>query len=69
MSNDGLVYVADRNNNRLLVFTLDGKFIKEAFVARETSTTNGTVYSIASSTDPQQRFLYVADEGTDASAF
>src|SRR5688500_10862397 len=63
ISNDGLVYVADRNNNRLQVFTLDGKFIREAFVARETSTTNGTVYSIAFSTDPQQRFLYVADAG------
>jgi DNA-binding beta-propeller fold protein YncE len=63
ISNDGLVYVADRNNNRLQVFTLDGKFIKEAFVARETSTTNGTVYAMAFSTDPQQRFLYVADAG------
>ncbi len=63
VSNDELVYVADRNNNRLQVFTLDGKFVKEAFVARETSTTNGTVYSFAFSRDPQQQFLYVADPG------
>jgi DNA-binding beta-propeller fold protein YncE len=61
LSNDGLVYVADRNNNRLQVFTPDGAFVREAFVARETSTTNGTVYAFALSADPQQQFLYVAD--------
>jgi DNA-binding beta-propeller fold protein YncE len=61
ISNDALVYVADRNNNRLQVFTPDGKFVREAFVARETSTANGTVYAFALSADPEQRFLYVAD--------
>ena len=61
VSNDDLVYVADRNNNRIQIFTLDGKFQKEVFIARETSTSNGTVYSIAFSVDPAQRFLYVAD--------
>jgi len=63
VSNDGIVYVADRNNNRIQVFTPEGKFVKEAFVARETATTNGTVYSFAFSADPQQQFLYVADAG------
>jgi DNA-binding beta-propeller fold protein YncE len=63
ISSDGRVYVADRNNNRIQVFTADGTFVKEAFVARETSTTNGTVYSFAFSNDPQQQFLYVADAG------
>ena len=63
VSNDGTVYVADRNNNRIQVFTPDGKFLREAFVARETSTNNGTVYSFAFSAGPQQRFLYVADAG------
>ena len=29
VTNDDLIYVADRSNNRLQVFTLDGKFIKE----------------------------------------
>jgi DNA-binding beta-propeller fold protein YncE len=61
VADDGTVYVADRNNNRIQVFTLAGTFVKEAFVARETATTNGTVYSFAFSADPQQRFLYVAD--------
>ncbi len=62
VSNDGLMYVADRNNNRIQVFTLEGRFVKEAFVARETATRNA-VYSFAFSADPQQRFLYVADAG------
>lgn len=63
VSNDGLVYVADRNNNRIQVFRPDGTFVKEAFVARETATNNGTVYAFAFSADPEQRFLYVADAG------
>jgi DNA-binding beta-propeller fold protein YncE len=63
VSNDDLVYVADRNNNRIQIFSLDGKFVKEVFIARDTSTSNGTVYSIAFSVDAAQRFLYVADAG------
>jgi hypothetical protein len=34
IANDGIVYVADRNNNRVQAFTLDGKFLKEGVVAR-----------------------------------
>ena len=36
LSNDGLVYVCDRPNNRLQVFTKEGKFVKEAFFAKKT---------------------------------
>ena len=36
-SNDGLVYVCDRQNDRLQVFQPDGKFVKEAFYARNTT--------------------------------
>ena len=32
VSDDGLVYVCDRGNKRIQVFTLDGKFIAEQFV-------------------------------------
>ena len=32
VSNDGLVYVADRGNKRVQVFTPEGKFIAEQFV-------------------------------------
>jgi DNA-binding beta-propeller fold protein YncE len=61
ISTDELVYVADRNNNRIQVFKLDGTFVKEAFVAKESNTSNGTVYAFEFSKDPKQQFLYVAD--------
>jgi DNA-binding beta-propeller fold protein YncE len=62
ISNDGLVYVADRLNRRIQVFRIDGAFVKEAFVRRDSKETAGTVSSLAFSADPQQRFLYVADQ-------
>src|SRR5262249_31667707 len=34
VANDGLVYVCDRQGNRLQVFTKEGKFVKEQFYAR-----------------------------------
>ena len=62
ISKDGIVYVADRNNNRVQAFTLDGKFLKEAFVAREIPMVGfGTVNSVALSGDKEQRFLYVCE--------
>jgi DNA-binding beta-propeller fold protein YncE len=59
ISNDDLLYVADRSNNRLQVFKPDGTFVNEAFVAREVKTPTGTVVTLAFSPDPEQRFLYV----------
>lgn len=60
VARDGQVYVADRRNNRVQVFTTAGKFIKEGFIARETKNV-GTAFAIAFSPDPEQRFLYVPD--------
>jgi DNA-binding beta-propeller fold protein YncE len=60
ISNDDLVYVADRSNNRIQVFKPDGTFVKEAFVARETRTPVGTTIDFAFSPDSGQQFLYVA---------
>ena len=62
VSNDGLVYVADRMNNRVQVFTIDGAFQTELFVERQTKLL-GTAFSVAFSPDPQQRYLYLADAG------
>ncbi len=62
VSNDGLVYVADRLNNRVQIFTIDGKFQREIFVERKTRLL-GTAFSIAFSPDPGQRYLYLADAG------
>jgi sugar lactone lactonase YvrE len=60
LSKDGNLYVCDRVNDRIQVFTPEGKFIKEAFYAKNTLGA-GSVWDIAFSRDPQQRFIYVAD--------
>jgi DNA-binding beta-propeller fold protein YncE len=66
VSDDGLVYVGDRTNNRLQVFSLDGTFIKEVFIARNTLQAEGTVHHFAMSPDAEQRFLYVVDGSNKA---
>jgi DNA-binding beta-propeller fold protein YncE len=57
---DDLVYVCDRQNDRLQVFKPDGTFVKEAFYAKNTKGA-GAVWDIVFSKDPQQRFIMVAD--------
>jgi DNA-binding beta-propeller fold protein YncE len=59
-SRDGMVYVCDATNDRIQVFRDDGTFVKEKTVAPATRAA-GSVWDIAFSADPQQRFLYVAD--------
>lgn len=61
ISNDDIVYVADRTNNRLQVFRLDGTFLREVFIARNTLQNEGTVHNFGFSHDQAQRFLYVVD--------
>jgi DNA-binding beta-propeller fold protein YncE len=60
LSNDGFVYVCDRPNDRIQVFRKDGTFVKEQFIARRTLG-DGSVWDIAFSKDPQQKYLYLAD--------
>lgn len=60
VSNDGLVYVCDRVNDRIQVFTKDGKFMKEARIDPKTYR-SGSVWDIAFSRDPEQAYLYVAN--------
>ena len=57
---DGLVYVCDREANRIQVFRNNGTFVKEKVIAAKTRG-EGAVWDVAFSHDPQQRFLYVAD--------
>jgi hypothetical protein len=59
-SNDGLVYVCDRQGDRVQVFNPDGTFVKEAFFAKETLGT-GSTFDIAFSKDPQQKYFFLAD--------
>jgi len=60
LSKDGLLYVCDRPNDRLQVFKKDGTFVKEVFVAK-TTLADGSVWDIAFSKDPQQKYIYLAD--------
>ncbi|MCY4119547.1 MAG: hypothetical protein OXG72_01320 [Acidobacteria bacterium] len=60
IANDGLVYVADRTNDRLQVFRKDGTFLREAFVRPETLG-SGSVSGVTLSIDPDQRWLFIPD--------
>jgi sugar lactone lactonase YvrE len=60
VSNDGLVYAADRNANRIHVTTKEGKFIKEFIVAPGTGE-GGSTGGVAFSADKEQRFLFISD--------
>ena len=57
ISDDRLVYVADRVNNRVQVFEPDGTFVQEAFVDKRTRGF-GSVFELAFSKDRGQQFLY-----------
>jgi hypothetical protein len=59
VTNDGLVYACDRNGSRVQVFKSDGTFVMEKVI--EASTMNGSVFGIAFSPDPAQRWAYVPD--------
>jgi DNA-binding beta-propeller fold protein YncE len=56
VAKDGMVYVADRENRRVQMFTADGKFVKQLV---KTDTTFAR--DLALSPDPEQQFLYVGN--------
>ena len=60
ISNDGLVYAADRNANRIQVTTKAGKFIREFILAPMTGV-GGSTGGVMFSPDKQQRLLYISD--------
>ena len=59
-SRDGLVYVCDRPNDRIQVFRKDGSFVKEKIIAPLTRG-DGSVWDIAFSRDPEQKYVFLAD--------
>ena len=59
-SNDGLVYVCDRVNNRVQIFKKDGAFVKEFRVSADTLA-NGAVWDLVLSRDRAQKFIFMAD--------
>ena len=56
VANDGMVYVADRENRRVQSFTNDGKFVKQLIKAA-----TPFARAVALSPDQEQQFLYVGD--------
>jgi NHL repeat len=75
-SRDGLIYVADRANNRIQVFKQDGAYVTEKILrphcgAEEKATWapkrpcgNEAAFSLGFSPDEPQTYLYVADGGS-----
>jgi hypothetical protein len=62
VSNDDIVYVGDRSNRRVQLFTPDGKYLGQMFVNRA-GPASGSVSGLAFSPDKDQQFLYMADYG------
>jgi DNA-binding beta-propeller fold protein YncE len=62
VSNDDMVYVADRSNRRVQVFTTAGQYRTQMFVNRA-GPASGSVSGLAFSPDKNQQFLYMADYG------
>jgi hypothetical protein len=56
VANDGTVYVADRENRRVQMFTNDGKFVKQLV-----KTNTPFARNLALSPGPEQQFLYVGN--------
>ena len=54
VANDGMVYIADRENRRVQMFTSDGKFVKQLI-----RTTAPFARDLALSPDSEQQFLYI----------
>jgi DNA-binding beta-propeller fold protein YncE len=54
VANDGTVYLADRENRRVQMFTKDGTFVKQLIRTEAPFARN-----LALSADPEQQFLYV----------
>jgi hypothetical protein len=62
VSNDDIVYVADRSNRRIQLFTPEGKYISQIFINRA-GPASGSASGLALSPDKGQQFLYIADYG------
>jgi DNA-binding beta-propeller fold protein YncE len=60
VSVDRLVYVCDRQSNRIQVFTTEGEYVTETFIAPNTLG-SGSTWDIAFSRDPEQRYIFLAD--------
>jgi DNA-binding beta-propeller fold protein YncE len=64
VSNDGLVYVADRQHQRIQVFSTSGAFKGEVKVGGDNNQQQGAA-GLAFSPDRAQQYLYVGDLGNN----
>ena len=64
LSNDNLLYVCDRLNDRIQVFKPDGTYLREHFYYPRTLG-DGSMFDLAFSKDPQQKYLYASDGTND----
>ena len=60
LSNDGLVYVCDRQNDRIQVFERSGKFVRE-FVIEPETLQNGSVWDLVFTEDKDQKYMIIAN--------
>ncbi len=73
LSNDRLVYIGERGQNRIQVFTTEGEWQQDIYVSPNTPAQRtcgsvdfmpgpcGTMYKMVISVDPEQKYLFVAD--------
>ena len=73
ISNDRLVYIGERGQNRIQVFTTEGEWQQDIYVSAHTPSQRtcdtlewmprpcGTMYKMVISIDPEQKYLFVAD--------
>ena len=60
-SNDGLLYVCDRTNDRIQVFKFDGTYREAVYRQARTPRATARCGKSPSRKDPQQKFLYISD--------
>jgi sugar lactone lactonase YvrE len=68
MSNEGLIYVCDRQGNRIQVFRKDGTFVRNVAIPNQSGKLpdkRGTAWWVAFSPDRGQKLMYVMDGGTE----
>ena len=63
VSDDGIVYLADRINNRIQMFTREGEYLRQVRLTNADDTVVSVPAGFAFSPDAQQQFLYVVDSG------
>jgi hypothetical protein len=79
ISRDRRVYIGERGQNRVQVFTTEGKWLQDFYVSPNTPAQRGgcggvttvkgspcgTIYKMVISKDPAQRYLFIADGHND----